>query len=128
MHWYGDHMSGWGYGFMTLSMVLFWGLVVTGVVLLVRYLGRDQRPPSEPAGAAAERLLAERFAPDAPAAPGQALAEILAAEQALAREPRTGTSAAPPIAGGDEHQTARRHHALPRDFRLRVTATAGSDR
>lgn len=62
MYWYGDHMSGWGYGFMTLSMVLFWGLVVAGVVLLVRYLGRDQGPPSEPAGPAAERLLAERFA------------------------------------------------------------------
>lgn len=71
MYWYGNGMSGWGYGLMTLSMILFWGLVIYGIVLLVRYLGRDgaragrpaepPRPP-EPRPAEPERLLAERFA------------------------------------------------------------------
>ena len=57
-------MSGWGYAFMSVSMVLFWGVVILGIVALVRYLGRS----SQPAGGAgmprpsAEQVLAERFA------------------------------------------------------------------
>ncbi len=62
MYWYGDHMSGWGWGLMTVSMLLFWGLAIAGVVLIVRHLRRDQRPASHPTGSAAEQLLAERFA------------------------------------------------------------------
>jgi putative membrane protein len=34
MWWYGPGMNGWGYGLMTLSMVLFWALVIFGVVAL----------------------------------------------------------------------------------------------
>lgn len=62
MYWYEDHMSGWGYGLMTLSMVLFWGLLLTGTVLLVRWLGRDGRrsPGADPPSP--QQLLAERFA------------------------------------------------------------------
>jgi len=61
MFWYHDHMGGWGYGLMALSWVLFWALVVTGIVLLVRYLSRTpgQPPDNRPTP---ERLLAERFA------------------------------------------------------------------
>ncbi|WP_063053484.1 SHOCT domain-containing protein [Nocardia arthritidis] len=64
MFWYGDGMSGWGYGLMTVGMVLFWALVIAGVILTVRYLAQ----PSAPVGGApivrpsAEQVLAERFA------------------------------------------------------------------
>jgi putative membrane protein len=49
---------------MTVSMVLLWGLVILGVVALVRYLARA---PRHIEGAVAQRLapeqmLAERFA------------------------------------------------------------------
>jgi putative membrane protein len=63
MYWYGSGMSGWGYALMTISMVLFWGAVIFGIVALVRYVGRSgqqtaaSQPPQAP-----ERLLAGRFA------------------------------------------------------------------
>jgi putative membrane protein len=60
MWWYGPGMSGWGYALMTVSMVLFWALVIFGVVALVRYLGRDERGGSTPRSP--EEVLAERFA------------------------------------------------------------------
>ena len=63
MYWYGSGMSGWRYALMTVSMILFWGAVIFGVVLLVRYFGRSGQPPAEPpAPQSPERLLAERFA------------------------------------------------------------------
>ncbi len=34
MHRYGSGMSGWGYGLTTVSLVLFWGLVIAGITLL----------------------------------------------------------------------------------------------
>ncbi|HTK68109.1 MAG TPA: SHOCT domain-containing protein [Pseudonocardia sp.] len=60
--------GGWGWGHwlgMGIGMILFWGLIITGVVLLVRYLGsaRDSRGPGGDGGSAdPERILAERFA------------------------------------------------------------------
>jgi putative membrane protein len=64
MHWYGDHISGWGYTLMTVSIVLFWGLILAGVVALVRYLSRSGQqtaaPPLE--RPTPEQVLAERFA------------------------------------------------------------------
>ena len=70
MYWYGSGMSGWGYALMTVSMILLWGAVIFGIVLLVRYFGRNGQPlaapPPPPQSAelppAPERLLAERFA------------------------------------------------------------------
>ena len=60
MWWYGPGMNGWGYGLMTVSLVLFWTLVIVGVVALVRYLSRNHPPiTSRPTP---EELLAERFA------------------------------------------------------------------
>lgn len=50
MMWYADHVSGWGYLLMTLSMVAFWGLVIAGAVVLVRYLGRSQETGAQRAG------------------------------------------------------------------------------
>jgi putative membrane protein len=43
MHWYGNGMDGWGYALMTVNMLLFWGLVVGGIVVLVRYLAGSGR-------------------------------------------------------------------------------------
>jgi putative membrane protein len=60
MWWFGSGMNGWGYGLMTVSMVLFWVLVIFGVVALVRYLGRQDRISAAPA--TPEELLADRFA------------------------------------------------------------------
>lgn len=63
MYWYGSGMSGWGYALMTISMVLFWGAVIVGIVALVRYVGRgEQQAPAPPSPQVPERLLAERFA------------------------------------------------------------------
>jgi putative membrane protein len=59
MHWYGGHMSGWGYTLMGFSTVFFWGLLIAGVVALVRHFGRT--PADEPRGRP-ELLLAQRFA------------------------------------------------------------------
>ena len=62
MYWY-NGMSGWGYALMAVSMVVFWGLVIAGVVLLVRFVGSDRRRPEPPSQADdPRRILAERFA------------------------------------------------------------------
>jgi putative membrane protein len=62
MKWdYGDHMSGWGWAFMGIGMVLFWGVVITSLVLLARYLSDTRRPPANDSVDAAE-ILAHRFA------------------------------------------------------------------
>jgi len=62
MYW-GNGMSGWGVLFMTIGNLLFWGLLVAGIVLLVRYLGRTGQAPSDTAhGPTPQRLLAERYA------------------------------------------------------------------
>ena len=40
--------GGWGWGgwiLMTLVMVAFWGLVITAVVLAIRYLASGRQPP-----------------------------------------------------------------------------------
>ena len=60
MCWYGAGMNGWGYALMTISMVLFWALVIFGVVALVRFFARDDRQATT--RFTPEQLLAERFA------------------------------------------------------------------
>ena len=64
MYWYGDHMSGWGYALTAVSMVIFWGLIIVGIVALVRYLGRSGQPTGVPPAErpTPEQVLAERFA------------------------------------------------------------------
>jgi putative membrane protein len=64
MMYYGTGMSGWGYAFMGIGMVLFWGLIVFGVVALVRHLGRTGQYPGGVTAVcpSAQRLLDERFA------------------------------------------------------------------
>lgn len=63
MLWYGNGMGGWGYGLMSIGMVLFWALIAVGVVAMVRYgltgpvSGGAPRTPPTP-----QQLLAERYA------------------------------------------------------------------
>jgi putative membrane protein len=62
MYW-GNGMGGWGMALMTISSLLFWALVIAGIVALVRYAGRGGRtgtPTGE--GPTPQRILAERFA------------------------------------------------------------------
>src|SRR5581483_4955629 len=71
MYWSGDHMNGWGFGLMTVSMVLFWALVIFAVIALVRDMSRigqssqpnpvqPQLPPLQ--APSPELLLSQRFA------------------------------------------------------------------
>ncbi len=67
MFWYGngfDNGGGWGYALMIIGMLVFWGLVIGGVVLLFRQPDRRDRVAGGmvPAHRTAEQLLAERFA------------------------------------------------------------------
>ncbi|MGW7444048.1 SHOCT domain-containing protein [Kitasatospora sp. NPDC054795] len=71
MYWNDGGMNGWGIGLMTVSMLLFWALVVLGVIALVRHLGRPAPyspapsaapPAAPPARPTPEQLLAERLA------------------------------------------------------------------
>jgi putative membrane protein len=64
MNWYGTGMGGWGYLLMVANTLLFWGLLVAGVVFLVRYLGNGSRHRGIGAGGSPipEQILAERFA------------------------------------------------------------------
>ena len=62
MFWYDHDLTGWGWAGMTIGMVVFWGLVITGIVLLVRAVSRNDRPAPTPPTPDAEQLLAERFA------------------------------------------------------------------
>jgi putative membrane protein len=62
MYW-GGGMGPWGYVFMSVSMVLFWALVIGGIVVLVRWVSADrrgQRPPTESVDP--RQVLAERYA------------------------------------------------------------------
>jgi putative membrane protein len=61
---YGWGYQGWGIGmwvFMAVAMVIFWAIVVFGIVALVRTFGHTHETPSvAPAGP--EGILRERFA------------------------------------------------------------------
>lgn len=61
MFWYDHNMGWWGYAGMGIGMVLFWALLIFGIVALVRLSTRDENrrlsPPPSP-----EQVLAERFA------------------------------------------------------------------
>lgn len=68
MYWYGNGMGGWGYALWSVGTVLFWVLVIGGLVALVRYFGRRSAfrgtglLGTHPARPSPEQLLAERFA------------------------------------------------------------------
>ncbi|GAA2759091.1 SHOCT domain-containing protein [Actinopolymorpha rutila] len=66
MFWYGGGMGWWGYVLMTISMIAFWGLVIAGVVALVRYAGHG---PQTGAGGGQPRVPAQGQAPAPPIPP-----------------------------------------------------------
>jgi putative membrane protein len=59
MWWYGNGMHGWTYLLMTVGTVLVLGVIILGVVALLRGRARSWWTGPRPA---AEELLAERFA------------------------------------------------------------------
>lgn len=62
MYW-GNGMGGWGIVLMTVSNLLFWGLVIAGIVLLVRGVGRgSQVDASSGQRSTPQQVLADRFA------------------------------------------------------------------
>lgn len=61
MFWTDTTLTGWGWAAMTLSMLLFWGLLIALIVVLVREQGRPA-PHRYGPRVAPEQLLGERFA------------------------------------------------------------------
>lgn len=70
MFWSDHDMSGWGYTGMVIGMVLFWALIIVGIIALIRYTtGATQtravpQPQHQPYSdyETSEQLLASRFA------------------------------------------------------------------
>jgi putative membrane protein len=60
MFWYDHDMGWWGYAGMGIGMVLFWALIVAGIVALVMYVVGDKRNQQAPPSP--NQILAERFA------------------------------------------------------------------
>jgi putative membrane protein len=58
-HWYGTlaGMTGWGYLFMVIGIVVPWLVIIGGGVWLARFLRNDR-----PHGGSAEQVLAGRYA------------------------------------------------------------------
>jgi putative membrane protein len=61
MWWYGPGTGGWAMALMGIGMILFWALIILGVIAIVRYLQTAGDRPRE-ARVSPEELLAERFA------------------------------------------------------------------
>lgn len=63
MFWYHD-MGWWGFAGMGIGIVLFWALLILGIVALVTVLTSDQQPrrSSPPEPPSAEQIPAARFA------------------------------------------------------------------
>lgn len=63
MFWYGNGMSGWGYGVMGLGMIVFWVLLIALVLSVLRHnrAHHDDRE-NRPGSFTADQLLAQRFA------------------------------------------------------------------
>ncbi len=66
MFWYDHNMGWWGWAGMGIAMVLFWALLIAGIVALVAYISGDRQerqiPPDTTLTASPERVLAARFA------------------------------------------------------------------
>jgi putative membrane protein len=62
MYW-GNGMGGWGMVLMSVSGLLFWGLIIAGVVWLVRSTDRGNQPAMTAGQAPTpQQVLADRFA------------------------------------------------------------------
>jgi len=63
MFWYDHDMGWWGYAGMGIGMVLFWALLIIGIIALARFVVGDQPLRTSSAeSASAEQVLAARFA------------------------------------------------------------------
>ncbi len=69
MFWYGHGMNGWGWFAMSISMVVFWALIIAIGVLLYRALARPTSPGGGPTTwhktpppDSPQQILAERYA------------------------------------------------------------------
>lgn len=68
MFWTDHDMGGWGYAGMMTAMVLFWVLVIVGIIALIRYTAGNPRTTSVPQMPnysdyeSPEQMLAARFA------------------------------------------------------------------
>jgi putative membrane protein len=64
MMWYGGDWGSGGWILMTVAMLVFWALVITAIVLFVRYLASQRPTNTSPATTSrtAEEVLAERYA------------------------------------------------------------------
>ncbi|MFF3459574.1 SHOCT domain-containing protein [Streptomyces sp. NPDC002730] len=62
MFWFDHDVSGWGWFAMSASMILFWALIITAVVLLFRALGQTSEHTHSPNVPSPDQVLAERFA------------------------------------------------------------------
>ena len=68
--YYGPGMGGWGIALMILGNVVFWGLLIVGVVAVIRYTGLGQARSSSAIGSSTDpitesspqQILAQRFA------------------------------------------------------------------
>ncbi len=67
MFGYDHDMNGWGYAAMGIGMVLFWALIIIGIVALIRAANltpqaRVIHQPPAPIADSPEQMLATRFA------------------------------------------------------------------
>ncbi|AZQ40897.1 SHOCT domain-containing protein [Streptomyces cyaneochromogenes] len=64
MFWYDHDVSGWGWFAMSASMILFWALIITAVVLLIRALTspHEHTHIHTPAAPTPKDILRERLA------------------------------------------------------------------
>jgi putative membrane protein len=64
MFWYDHDMGWWGYAGMGIGMVLFWALIIVGIVALVRFSsgGQQSGRPLTRDAPSPEQVLAARFA------------------------------------------------------------------
>ena len=62
MMYYGPGMGGWGMALMIIGNLVFWGLLITVAVLLVRYFRLDRTTSSPPSEVSPQQIAAQRFA------------------------------------------------------------------
>ncbi len=63
MFWDDSGVGWWGHLLMIVTMVVFSGLIIAGIVALVRYVGREPEPfQTRTAPSTPEEILAARFA------------------------------------------------------------------
>ena len=66
MFWSDHDMGGWGYTGMVIGMVLFWALIIVGIIALIRFntgtIRTVPQPPLQSDEESPEKVLASRFA------------------------------------------------------------------